>query len=59
MNIMVTGASGGYGSYAINFLKEFAPKTTSSHLCAITAKELHLKQKALKSVWLITQIFQV
>lgn len=48
MNIMVTGATGGYGSYAIDYLKQFAPEATIYGLVRSEAKGVDLRQKGVQ-----------
>lgn len=48
MNIMVTGAAGGYGSYAINFLKEFALKDNIIALVRDNSKRVALEAKGFE-----------
>lgn len=48
MNIMVTGAAGGYGSYAINFLKEFAPNDNIIALVRDNSKKADLEAKGFE-----------
>lgn len=47
MNIMITGASGEYGSYAIDFLKKFAPEATLYGLVRNETKGKALKAKGV------------
>ncbi|WP_125709863.1 NmrA family NAD(P)-binding protein [Companilactobacillus zhongbaensis] len=47
MNIMVTGANGGYGSYAIDYLKKFAPDANIFGLVRNEAKGVALKEKGI------------
>ncbi|WP_125771461.1 NAD(P)H-binding protein [Companilactobacillus furfuricola] len=47
MNIMVTGANGGYGSYAIDYLKKFAPDANIFGLVRNEAKGAALKEKGI------------
>ncbi|MBR5684201.1 MAG: NmrA family NAD(P)-binding protein [Ruminococcus sp.] len=48
MNIMITGAAGGYGSYAINFLKEFAPNDNIIALVRDNGKKADLEAKGFE-----------
>lgn len=48
MNIMVTGAAGGYGSYAVNFLKEFAPNDNIIALVRDNTKKAELEAKGFE-----------
>lgn len=47
MNIMVTGANGGYGSYALDYLKEFAPEANLYALVRSEEKGRALKDKGI------------
>ena len=48
MNIMVTGAAGGYGSYALDYLKGFAPDANIYGLVHSAAKGKALEEKGVK-----------
>ena len=48
MNIMITGAAGGYGSYAINFLKEFASNDNIIALVRDNGKKADLEAKGFE-----------
>lgn len=47
MNIMVTGATGGYGSYAVEFVKKFAPEARLYGLIHNPAKAAGLEAKGI------------
>lgn len=47
MNIMITGASGEYGNYAIDYLKKFAPEANLFGLVRSTTKGEALKAKGV------------
>jgi len=47
MNIMVTGANGGYGSYALDYLREFAPEANLYALVRSKEKGKALKDKGV------------
>jgi len=47
MNIMVTGANGGYGSYALDYLKQFSPNDNLFGLVRSEAKAAGLKEKGV------------
>ncbi len=47
MKIMVTGATGGYGSYAIPFIKEFAPEAEVYGIARNDAKAADLKKQGI------------
>ncbi|MFJ8072256.1 NAD(P)H-binding protein [Peribacillus sp. NPDC096447] len=47
MNIMVTGANGGYGSYALDYLREFAPEANLYALVRSEEKGKALKDKGI------------
>ncbi len=47
MKIMVTGATGGYGSYAVDFVREFAPNAELSGLVRNEAKAKTLDAKGV------------
>ena len=48
MNIMVTGAAGGYGSYALDYLKKFAPDANIYGLIHNAAKGKPLEEKGIQ-----------
>lgn len=48
MNIMVTGAAGGYGNYALDYLKGFAPDANIYGLVHNAAKGKTLEKKGIK-----------
>ncbi|KRO00584.1 NAD(P)H-binding protein [Companilactobacillus kimchiensis] len=47
MNIMVTGANGGYGSQAIDYLQRFAPEANIYGLVRSEGKGVELKEKGI------------
>jgi len=47
VNIMVTGATGGYGSYALDYLREFAPEAKLYALVRSEEKGKTLKDKGI------------
>lgn len=47
MNILITGANGGYGTYAIDYLKKFAPTANLFGLVRSEAKGQGLKEKGV------------
>ncbi|MDN4618415.1 NAD(P)H-binding protein [Paenibacillus sp. PsM32] len=47
MNIMVTGANGGYGNYALDYLKEFAPQANLYALVRSEEKGKQFKNKGI------------
>jgi NAD(P)H dehydrogenase (quinone) len=49
MNIMITGVSGGYGSYAVEYLKEFAPDDEIYVLVRTQQKAEEFKQMGLNT----------
>lgn len=56
MKYLVTGATGGYGTYALGFLKELVPISDIAVWLAQKKKQLHLKRQVSMYVWLIIQI---
>ena len=48
MNIMVTGAAGGYGSYALDYLKRFAPDANIYGLVHNAAKGKELEEEGIQ-----------
>lgn len=54
MNIMVTGAAGGYGAYALEYLKKFAPDDTIIAQVRDKKKRDNWRNWAMKSALLIT-----
>ena len=56
MKYLVTGATGGYGTYALGFLKELVQISVFAFLARTHEKALHLKRQVSMYVWLIIQI---
>ena len=48
MNIMVTGAAGGYGSYALDYLKRLAPDANIYGLVHNAAKGKELEEEGIQ-----------
>ncbi|MDO4622430.1 MAG: hypothetical protein Q4B22_05715 [Eubacteriales bacterium] len=47
MKIMITGATGGYGTYAIPFIKEFAPNAEVYGIARNKAKAIDLENQGI------------
>lgn len=56
MKYLVTGATGGYGTYALGFLKELVPISDIAVLARTEEKAAPLKAQVSMYVWQIIQI---